>query len=409
MKINIAIPILAAALFCTASVLSAAPAQAAASAQAGNAVQSLSPSAPPPPPGPTPPPGPGPTPPPGPGPAHPPFPPGPAPHPRPPTPADWPYYYGTPYPYYYNYSWPWIGTYRYYVRTTPVIVEPSYTYQYQDNTAPVVNSFTANPSYIQPGQSATLLWTVSNATNVLISPSVGSVANTGSFMVQPYYTTTYTLTATGSNGAVSASTTVTVAPVVTAYSTTTAVDQPVTTSSQNSGFDIFTGGLSGNGNSSTNLWLMYTLLIALLGVGAAVIIFLVTRKPALAHAGTRASYSASSTAVSDGAGLMHTTPAAAGHGAKLVGPGGEQIGLAGKPGALGRNDFQSLLKADKADLISRQHILLDYDNGRYYIEDKNSTNGTRLNGNAIKGAGKHMLKEGDTIELGNALTFTFRN
>jgi hypothetical protein len=405
MKLKFAILILAAALLCSAFGLTAAPAQAAVSAQAGNAVQSLIPSAPPPPPGP-PPPGPPPPGPPPPGPTppthHPPGPP--HHHPAPPAPSDWPYYYGTPYPY--GSSWPWVGTYRY-AYTTPVIVEPSYTYQ-QYSYDPVVNSFTANPSYIQPGQSASLVWTVTNATNVFISPSVGSVPNTGVFTVQPTYTTTYTLTATGSNGTISASTTVTVAPVVTAYNTYTTVDPPVTASSQNSGSSTFTGGLSGS-NSSTNSWLMYTLLIALLGVAAAVIIFLITRKPAAAHAGTRANYAAASTAVSTGTDLMHTAPAAAGHGAKLETSSGEQFNLGGRLGALGRKDFQSMLKPDRAELISRQHILLDYDNGRYYIEDQRSTNGTRLNGSAIKGTGRHVLKEGDTIELGNALTFTFRN
>lgn len=303
-----------------------------------------------------------------------------------------------------------MGTYRWYVRpATPVIVTPAYTYQYPYSYAPVVNSFTANPSYIQPGESAILSWTVTNATNVLISPSVGSVANSGAFTVQPAYTTTYTLTATGSNGTVSASTTVTVAQVVTAYSTTTTVSPPTTTSNQDSGFfNFFTGGLSSGSSSATNLWLMYTLLIGLLGVAAAVIIFLITRKPAAAHAGANAGYAASSTAVSSGTGMMHTTPVAAGHGARLVTSSGEQIDLGGRLGALGRNDFQSLLKPDRAGLVSRQHILLDYDSGRYYIEDKHSTNGTRLNGSAIKGTGRHMLKEGDTIELGNALTFTFR-
>ncbi len=290
---------------------------------------------------------------------------------------------------------------------TQVIVTPSYPNTNQYSYAPVVNSFTASPRYIQPGQSSILTWTVSNASNVLISPSVGSVASTGAFTVQPAYTTTYTLTATGSNGTVSASTTVTVAPVVTSYNTSTTVIPPAATSSQNSGLNIFTGGLSSGSNSATNLWLMYTLLIGLLGVAAAAIIFLMTRKPAVAHAGTKAGYLASSTAVSTDTG-MHTTPVAAGHGAKLVTSGGEQVDLGGKLGALGRNDFQSLLKPDKAELVSRQHILLDYDNGHYYIEDQRSTNGTRLNGSAIKGTGRHMLNEGDTIELGNALTVTFR-
>jgi hypothetical protein len=236
------------------------------------------------------------------------------------------------------------------------------------------------------------------------------VANSGAFTVQPTYTTTYTLTATGSNGRVSASTTVTVAPVVTAYNTTTTVTPPTTSSNQNSGlFNNFTGGVSSGSSSATNLWLMYTLMIALLGVAAAVIIFLITRKPAVAHAGTKANYTAASTAVSSGTGVMVTSPAAAGHGAKLETSGGELFNLGGKLGALGRKDFQSLLKPDRAELISRQHILLDYEDGRYYIEDKQSTNGTRLNGSAIKGTGRHLLKEGDTIELGNALTFTFRS
>ena len=376
MKTKFAIPILAAALLCSALLFTAAPAQAAVSAQGTDAVQPASPFAPPPPPGP-PPPTPPPTPP---------------PHPRPhPSPADWPYYYGTPWPGYYSSAWPWVGTYSYYYNTAPVVVTQSYTEQ---SYVPIISSFTSNPSYIQPGQSAVLNWATTSASDVTISPSVGSVASSGAFTVQPNYTTTYTLTATSSSGTVSASTTVTVAPLVTAYSTTTPVSTPIVTSSQSS-------------SSGTTPWLMYILLIALLAVAAVVVILLVTRRPAAAQAGTKAGLLSSSTAVSNGT-AMATTPAANGHGAKLVASDGAQVDLGGKLGALGRKDFQSLVKTDRADLISRQHILLDYSDGHYYIEDKQSTNGTRLNGSAIKGTGRHMLNEGDTIELANAATFTFK-
>jgi len=106
-------------------------------------------------------------------------------------------------------------------------------------------------------------------------------------------------------------------------------------------------------------------------------------------------------------GAPHTTPIAAGPLAKLVSHDGEEISISGGANSLGRNDFQSLLTPDKAALISRQHILVDYENGRYYIEDHNSTNGTRLNGASISGKGKHSLENGDVIELADALTLTF--
>ena len=75
--------------------------------------------------------------------------------------------------------------------------------------------------------------------------------------------------------------------------------------------------------------------------------------------------------------------------------------------ALGRSDFRSLVKADKADLISRQHIRLDCEDGECYIEDRNSTNGTKLNGSSINGKGRYLLREGDKVELADILTLTF--
>jgi uncharacterized protein (TIGR03437 family) len=79
--------------------------------------------------------------------------------------------------------------------------------------APTV-TLTASPQTIQAGQSATLQWTstnaTSNATTRQINQGIGSVAATGSRMVSPTQTTTYTITAQGPGGTRSASVTITV-------------------------------------------------------------------------------------------------------------------------------------------------------------------------------------------------------
>lgn len=67
--------------------------------------------------------------------------------------------------------------------------------------APVIASFTANPSTIAAGQSSTLSWgAVTNATSASIDQGIGGVATPGSTTVSPVQTTTYTLTATGCGG-----------------------------------------------------------------------------------------------------------------------------------------------------------------------------------------------------------------
>jgi len=77
--------------------------------------------------------------------------------------------------------------------------------------APVVAQFTAEPSTIQRGQSATLRWEISGqATNVSINQGIGTVRSTGSQQVSPTNSTTYTLTASGPGGSVTGSATVAV-------------------------------------------------------------------------------------------------------------------------------------------------------------------------------------------------------
>ncbi len=63
-----------------------------------------------------------------------------------------------------------------------------------------INSFTAEPQTIQRGQSATLSWSVANATDIAIDQGLGAVAANGTRQVFPGNTITYTLTARSGGG-----------------------------------------------------------------------------------------------------------------------------------------------------------------------------------------------------------------
>lgn len=85
--------------------------------------------------------------------------------------------------------------------TTPTATSPR----------PAIASFTAEPSTIERGQSSTLRWSVSNATDMSINQGIGAVQSQGQRQVFPTNSTTYTLTANGPGGTDSRSATVTVA------------------------------------------------------------------------------------------------------------------------------------------------------------------------------------------------------
>jgi pSer/pThr/pTyr-binding forkhead associated (FHA) protein len=106
--------------------------------------------------------------------------------------------------------------------------------------------------------------------------------------------------------------------------------------------------------------------------------------------------------------LPATTPLIAPAAARLNMPGGHEIVLAGNARALGRQEFMDFMPADLNSYISRQHINIWYENGEYYIEDRSSTNGTRINSIDIKGTGRHMLADGDAIDLAGKLNIIFR-
>jgi peptidoglycan-associated lipoprotein len=75
---------------------------------------------------------------------------------------------------------------------------------------PTISAFTIEPSTVERGQSATLRWSVANATSVIIDHGIGAVDVSGSRTVVPADSTTYSLTARNENGSAAATTTVNV-------------------------------------------------------------------------------------------------------------------------------------------------------------------------------------------------------
>ncbi len=78
-----------------------------------------------------------------------------------------------------------------------------------DYPAPTVE-ITSSPSTIGLGSQTRLMWQSTNAASVVIDSGVGNVAETGSLMVSPRVSTTYSVTAIGPGGEATSGTRVTV-------------------------------------------------------------------------------------------------------------------------------------------------------------------------------------------------------
>jgi hypothetical protein len=76
-------------------------------------------------------------------------------------------------------------------------------------SVPAISGFTASPTTISSGQTATLSWSVSGASYVIVSPGIGAVRGS-SATATPTQTTTYALYATNQYGRATGTVTVTV-------------------------------------------------------------------------------------------------------------------------------------------------------------------------------------------------------
>ena len=76
----------------------------------------------------------------------------------------------------------------------------NYTFTPQSQAAPEISSFSSNRGAVGVGGSATLSWTVNDATSLTLNPGGIDVTGLSSQAVTPSSTTTYTLTATNAGG-----------------------------------------------------------------------------------------------------------------------------------------------------------------------------------------------------------------
>ena len=93
--------------------------------------------------------------------------------------------------------------------------------------------------------------------------------------------------------------------------------------------------------------------------------------------------------------------------AKLTLPNNAEITLNGIVRPIGRDDLEGQVSLTALRYISRQHFWIRSDKGKYFLEDYQSTNGTKLYGIDIKGKGLHLLNDGDRIEIAGIVILIF--
>lgn len=95
------------------------------------------------------------------------------------------------------------------VRSNVVTVTVSGT----SEAPPIVDFYSASPASVSTGSASTLSWSTSGGTSAAIDQGIGPVTTSGSVVVHPMATTTYTLTVTGPGGATVSRVQVIVTPV----------------------------------------------------------------------------------------------------------------------------------------------------------------------------------------------------
>ena len=263
----------------------------------------------------------------------------------------------------------------------------TFSYLRKEYTSAPEITFTVEPSTVKRGEPAMLEWNVTGAATIDVQPGIGRVGPSGKRKISPEATTTYTITATNNIGPNTRTVDVTVAE-----------------------------------GDWMPAWLIWTI-IAGLAVTGGVVAFLMNRRKAVPAAfgeGETAlqqnptmtaapptvtrSQTAIKTVVKTKV-MQSETAMAEG---RLVLQGGKEILLSTASKWIGRADCAGLVPGQDDSFISRQHMLITYEGGEYFVEDGNSGNGTKLNGVDIKGKGKQRIKDGDRIELAEVLTVTFR-
>ena len=82
---------------------------------------------------------------------------------------------------------------------------------------------------------------------------------------------------------------------------------------------------------------------------------------------------------------------------------GREVPILSSPFTIGRGKATLIIKSDK---VSRVHAEIDILDDKFWIRDVTSKNGTYVNGVRIEDY--QMIKDDDTISLGNDIRFHFR-
>jgi len=93
--------------------------------------------------------------------------------------------------------------------------------------------------------------------------------------------------------------------------------------------------------------------------------------------------------------------------AKLTLSNGRNIMINDSIKSIGRIDLKGKVSSTVLHYVSRQHFWIRSEKRKYFIEDYQSTNGTKLNGIEIKGKGLHVLHDGDKIDIAGIIVLTF--
>jgi hypothetical protein len=87
---------------------------------------------------------------------------------------------------------------------------------------------------------------------------------------------------------------------------------------------------------------------------------------------------------------------------------GQMIRLGGESEIIGRARVARSLGLDELVAISRQHFRISFEDGKPFIEDMGSANGTTVNGRDIRGAGPVELHDGDVIKMAGKASLKLR-
>jgi pSer/pThr/pTyr-binding forkhead associated (FHA) protein len=73
----------------------------------------------------------------------------------------------------------------------------------------------------------------------------------------------------------------------------------------------------------------------------------------------------------------------------------------------GREDFLGMALTDDLLFIGKRHFKITKMDDGFYIEDLDTKNGTKLNGEEIRGSGKVKLENGDEILVAKILNISY--